>query len=359
MPAYARNHYLAVSHLRRFCRPDGKIVVSQRDPQEPTCERKPESAGYGKYWYGRTRRKEKEEALKIVEDEAIEWMSQIEKSGITPDFHNHIYRWSALLWTSCQLARGHAGKQYSEAAKAAALASEQLKEEQIEEWGEQWFGLVTSLTTHRALHGYDLMPLLVEAPDGQEFVISDHGVVGGVGTGLPSPMSAGLLNGGFVDWGWPGVFLEAPLSLHHTLCWYDGYMFEPVRTLEQGRLKATPREVQTMRWRQCCQASYQVFGAHAAPEIWKPNPAEHQQESIFRPTERFSELARQCQQAGVPVFTAARLATGICARTPKLYRVAEKFQQELDDGTQVLAQYPAYVTQALQLDRKPQQRNSF
>ena len=86
MPAYARNHYLAASHLRRFCRPDGKIVVSQRDPQEPTCERKPESAGYGKYWYGRTCRKEKENALKVVEDEAIKWMNQIEKSGITPDF---------------------------------------------------------------------------------------------------------------------------------------------------------------------------------------------------------------------------------------------------------------------------------
>ena len=78
---------------------------------------------------------------------------------------------------------------------------------------------------------------------------------------------------------------------------------------------------------------------------------------MFKPTERFSELAKQCQQTGVPLFTAVRRATGIWARNPKLYRIAEKFQQELDDETQVLAQYPAYVTQAFQLDRKPEQRN--
>ena len=276
------------------------------------------------YFYGRVDRELFERGFKLIEDDAITWMDEIERTQELPcrGSAGHVV---ITMWTAIQHGRTRIGrKAVNEAIRI--LGSNPEKVDGTAMLSSIWSGLDFP-------HMYDLSYMLVKVTGDKDLWIGDNPVI------RMNPWlerkGKGIGKGHGTAWWDRGLCVVLPITKRLAVIWYDGIVYE-APAHDSKKIEFQNDVTDWLNARQIGNSSRECYcprntDVHA-PRIkqWraenKPMP-----NTMLYLSRMWSDFERKCRQTRVDTFGIQMLVGGN-VRQRRLFLLAEEFKKKVEAG---------------------------
>ena len=322
MPQNKRQHFVARSHLRRFADERGHLQIINVDTVEVENDRHPKSVGMESYFYGREERALRERGFKLIEDEAIAWMDEIQRTEELPcrGSAGHVV---ITMWTAIQHGRTRIGrKAVNEAMRTLGANPEEVDGTAM--LSSIWSGMDFP-------HMYDLSYILVKVTGDKDLWLGDNPVI----RMNPWLERKGIGNGFGTAWWDRGLCVVVPITKRLAIIWYDGLVYEAL-TQDSKKIEFQDEITEWLNARQIRNASTECYCPRSTDiqtarfEPWRME-AEPMPRTMLKLSEKWNAFERECRQAGADVF-GIQMSVGGNVRQRRLFVLAEEFKKKVEAG---------------------------
>lgn len=322
MPKNKRQHFNAQSHLRRFADEHGHLQIINVDTGEVENDRHPRSVGMESYFYGRVDRALRERGFKFIEDDAITWMDEIQRTEELPSRGSagHVV---ITMWTAIQHGRTRAGREAVNKA-IRMLGSNPEKIDGTAMLSSIWSGMEFP-------HMYDLSYILIKVTGDKHLWIGDNPVI----RVNPWLERKGIGNGHGTAWWDRGLCVVLPVTKRLAVVWYDGIVYK-APAQDSKKIEFQNDVTDWLNARQIGSSSSECYcsrNTDVQPSIikqWrtetKPMPR-----TMLDLSERWNDFERKCRQTKVDTFDIQKLVSGN-VRQRRLFLLAEEFKKKVEAG---------------------------